>query len=86
MRASIWLMAVGLAVPSAVAVTACTPPPSQASCNPNYTPCVPNASDVDCASGTGNGPVYIDYPVRVVGVDVYDLDQGGEPGIGCENG
>jgi hypothetical protein len=85
MRASALIAAVGLAVPSAVAVTACGPPP-QASCHPNYSPCVPIASDVDCASGTGDGPVYIDYRVQVVGADPYDLDRGGEPGVGCEHG
>ncbi len=52
-------------------------------CDPNYTPCVPIASDVDCAGGSGNGPAYVQGPVRVVGVDIYDLDRDGN-GIGCE--
>lgn len=52
-------------------------------CNPNYTPCVPNASDVDCAGGSGNGPAYVQGPVRVVGTDVYGLDSDHD-GIGCE--
>jgi len=52
-------------------------------CNPNYTPCVPNASDVDCAGGTGDGPAYVQGPVRVIGTDVYRLDSDGD-GIGCE--
>jgi resuscitation-promoting factor RpfB len=86
MRAPILFIAVGLAVPGAVAITACKPPTPPASCNPNYTPCVPNASDVDCASGNGDGPAYIDFPVQVIGVDVYGLDRGGIPGVGCENG
>ncbi|HEX6498054.1 MAG TPA: G5 domain-containing protein [Micromonosporaceae bacterium] len=54
-------------------------------CDPNYTgACVPIASDVDCAGGGGNGPAYVQGPVRVVGTDIYDLDRDGD-GIGCEN-
>lgn len=52
-------------------------------CNPNYSGCVPIASDVDCAGGSGNGPAYVRGPVRVLGVDVYDLDRD-KDGIGCE--
>jgi hypothetical protein len=52
-------------------------------CDPNYTPCVPIDSDVDCAGGKGNGPSYVRGPVRVVGVDVYGLDADGD-GIGCD--
>jgi hypothetical protein len=63
------------------------PPPQFVSappdCNPNYTPCVPNASDVDCAGGSGNGPAYVAGPVQVIGSDVYGLDRDGD-GIGCE--
>ncbi|MFV0524003.1 MAG: hypothetical protein ACK5RL_05840 [Acidimicrobiales bacterium] len=51
-------------------------------CSPNYEPCVPADSDVDCAGGSGNGPSYVTGPVRVVGTDVYDLDRDGD-GIGC---
>lgn len=58
-------------------------PPPPSNCNPNYTPCVPNASDVDCAGGSGNGPAYVQGPVRVIGSDVYGLDSDGD-GIGCE--
>jgi|SRR5215218_6621917 len=57
-------------------------PPSR--CDPNYTPCVPIASDVDCAGGGGNGPAYVAGPVRVVGSDPYGLDRDGD-GVGCEN-
>lgn len=56
---------------------------SQESCDPNYDPCVPIASDVDCAGGSGNGPAYVQGPVRVIGSDVYGLDRDGD-GIGCE--
>jgi hypothetical protein len=53
-------------------------------CDPNYTgACVPIASDVDCAGGSGNGPAYVSGPVRVVGNDVYGLDSDGD-GVGCE--
>ncbi|MGH8986181.1 MAG: peptidoglycan-binding protein [Acidimicrobiia bacterium] len=51
-------------------------------CNPNYSGCVPNDSDVDCAGGSGNGPSYTGR-VRVIGRDVYDLDRDGD-GIACE--
>lgn len=45
--------------------------------------CVPIASDVDCAGGSGNGPAYVRGPLRVVGPDVYDLDRDGD-GIACD--
>jgi hypothetical protein len=58
----------------------------QSDCDPNYTgDCVPIASDVDCASGTGNGPAYVRGPVQVVGGDIYDLDGTDNDGIGCES-
>jgi resuscitation-promoting factor RpfB len=54
-------------------------------CDPNYSgACVPIASDVDCAGGSGNGPAYVDGPVRVIGTDVYDLDRDGD-GIACDD-
>ena len=53
-------------------------------CDPNYSgACVPIASDVDCASGDGNGPEYVDGPVTVDGDDIYELDRDGN-GTGCE--
>jgi len=58
-------------------------PPAER-CDPNYEPCVPIDSDVDCAGGRGNGPSYVAGPVRVVGSDPYDLDRDGD-GMGCEN-
>jgi hypothetical protein len=51
-------------------------------CHPSYDPCVPFASDVDCAGGSGNGPAYTGQ-VRVIGPDDYGLDNDGD-GIGCE--
>ncbi|TDC63007.1 hypothetical protein E1200_23785 [Actinomadura sp. GC306] len=53
------------------------------SCDPNYSGCVPIASDVDCAGGSGNGPAYVQGPVRVIGSDIYDLDRDGD-GIACD--
>jgi len=64
---------------------ASVPPRTSASiqCDPNYSGCVPVASDVDCAGGRGNGPEYVKGPVRVIGKDIYKLD-GNHNGIGCE--
>jgi hypothetical protein len=54
-------------------------------CDPNYSgACVPIASDVDCAGGSGDGPAYVQGPVRVIGRDIYDLDRDGD-GIGCDS-
>jgi resuscitation-promoting factor RpfB len=62
--------------------TQASPPKSQ--CDPNYSgACVPIASDVDCAGGSGNGPAYVDGPVTVIGDDVYDLDRDGD-GTACD--
>lgn len=53
-------------------------------CHPNYSGgCVPIASDVDCAGGSGNGPAFVRGPVLVIGRDVYRLDRD-KDGIGCE--
>jgi hypothetical protein len=54
-------------------------------CTPGYSPCIPPASDVDCAGGSGNGPEYTRPGVsyRVTGSDLYGLDADGD-GIGCE--
>jgi hypothetical protein len=60
------------------------PPDPEPECDPNYEgACVPIDSDVDCAGGSGNGPSYVEGPVRVVGSDIYDLDRDRD-GIGCE--
>jgi hypothetical protein len=53
-------------------------------CDPNYSGCVPIASDVDCAGGSGNGPAYVSGPVRVVGSDIYQLDRDGD-GTACDD-
>lgn len=67
---------------------AAPPPPAEkaapvSKCDPNYSGCVPVASDVDCAGGSGNGPAYVQGPVRVIGSDVYGLDND-KDGVGCE--
>ena len=66
------------------------PPPPQPStspsnCHPSYTgACLdPNASDYDCAGGSGDGPKYTGY-VNVVGYDEYGLDSDND-GAGCES-
>ncbi|MBX4209269.1 excalibur domain-containing protein, partial [Candidatus Parcubacteria bacterium] len=43
-------------------------------CHPSYSGCLnPDASDYDCAGGSGNGPYYTGK-VRVIGPDVFGLD------------
>jgi Staphylococcal nuclease homologue len=54
------------------------------SCHPSYTPCVPIDEDVDCAGGSGDGPSYVQGPIRIIGPDVYRLDGNDKDGIGCE--
>jgi hypothetical protein len=60
------------------------PPPPSSNCHSSYTGAclVPNASDYDCAGGSGDGPKYTGT-VTVVGPDVYGLDGDGD-GVGCE--
>lgn len=73
---------VGTRVPEPV--VAAEPVPESNGCDSNYADvCVPFASDVDCAGGSGNGPAYVDGPLRIVGSDVYDLDRDGD-GIACD--
>lgn len=52
-------------------------------CDSNYSgACVPVASDVDCAGGSGDGPAYLSGTAKVVGRDVYQLDRD-KDGIAC---
>ncbi|MEW1588841.1 G5 domain-containing protein [Micromonospora vinacea] len=60
-----------------------TKKPKSSTCDPNYSGCVPIASDVDCAGGSGNGPAYVSGPIRVIGDDIYDLDRDGD-GVACD--
>lgn len=52
-------------------------------CHASYSGCLnPNASDYDCAGGSGNGPYYTGR-VQVYGSDPFGLDRDGD-GWGCE--
>lgn len=42
--------------------------------------------DYDCAGGSGNGPNYVEGPLRVLPPDPFDLDGYDNDGIGCESG
>ena len=53
------------------------------SCTPGYSPCIPPGRDADCAGGGGDGPRYVQGPVKVTGSDPYQLDSDGN-GVGCE--
>jgi hypothetical protein len=55
-------------------------PGTNSSCD--YDPCLPPASDYDCAGGSGDGPEYTGR-VTVTGSDPYGLDADGD-GVGCE--
>ena len=64
-----------------------SPPPTtpSRSCHPSYKgACLdPTASDYDCAGGSGNGPKYVQGPVKVRPPDPFDLDADND-GLGCE--
>jgi hypothetical protein len=71
--------------PKPAPTPAATKPAGTGKCDPNYSrACVPIASDVDCAGGSGNGPAYVQGPVQVVGTDIYKLDADHD-GVGCED-
>ncbi|TKK81655.1 G5 domain-containing protein [Kribbella jiaozuonensis] len=59
------------------------PEEESSGCDPNYSGCVPIASDVDCSGGSGNGPEYVAGPIEVIGSDIYRLDADHD-GIACE--
>lgn len=84
LSAALGLAAMGMAV-CPVAYAGPVAQQQGSNCDPNYSgACVPIASDVDCAGGSGNGPAYVQGPVTVIGKDIYRLDSNGD-GIGCEN-
>jgi hypothetical protein len=75
--------------PTAPPPTAAPAPPPPAvvpapACHASYSGCVPIASDVDCAGGSGDGPAYVSGPVQILGGDPYRLDNDGD-GVGCES-
>jgi PASTA domain len=70
--------------------TTAPPPPTTTparNCDPSYPDvCLdPNALDYDCAGGSGDGPSYVNGPIRVRPPDPFDLDREGD-GWGCERG
>lgn len=59
------------------------PPEPTNDCS-GYSPCLPPGPDVDCASGSGNGPRYTGRVTVDHGFgDPFDLDRDGD-GVGCE--
>ncbi|MDC0739235.1 excalibur calcium-binding domain-containing protein [Cognatishimia sp. SS12] len=70
---------------STLSLMAAAPSVAAQSCHTSYQgACLPpNGPDVDCASGSGNGPLYVQGPIRVVGPDPYGLDRDGD-GVACE--
>ena len=56
-------------------------------CDPSYpdTCLDPDAVDYDCQSGDGNGPRYVNGPIKVRGYDTFGLDADGD-GWGCDWG
>jgi hypothetical protein len=52
------------------------PSPPAPNCDPSYPDvCLdPAVEDYDCAGGTGNGPEYVEGPIRVRPPDPFDLD------------
>ena len=60
--------------------------PAGSDCHASYAgECLPvNASDVDCAGGDGNGPIYAQTKnIQIVGPDEYGLDADSD-GLGCD--
>jgi hypothetical protein len=81
-RATLALAVLALSIGSAACGSSASG--SSGGCDSYYTgACLdPNASDNDCAGGSGNGPKYTGT-VTVVGNDHFGLDRDGD-GIGCE--
>lgn len=76
--------AIGSKAPAPVAAPVPLVQQGGGDCDSNYSgACVPISTDVDCAGGSGNGPAYVQGPVRIVGADIYDLDRDGD-GIACD--
>lgn len=67
--------------PPPTTTTTAAPAPA---CHPSYSGCLPIGTDVDCAGGEGDGPVFVEGPVYVTGYDEYDLDRDGN-GVGCQS-
>lgn len=83
-RVAAWVIAAALLGAAGLAAPASAQEEVPPECHASYIPCVPIDEDVDCASGEGNGPAFIDYPVQVIGEDEYGLDDDAD-GTGCDN-
>jgi resuscitation-promoting factor RpfB len=75
----------GATVTITIATKPPAPPPStqEDNCTSGYSPCLPPASDYDCAGGSGDGPAYANGPIYVTGSDPYELDSDSD-GVACE--
>jgi hypothetical protein len=86
-RSSAITLVIAKALPPQPPSTQPPPPPTtpSRSCHPSYEgACLdPTASDYDCAGGSGNGPKYVQGPVKVRPPDPFDLDADND-GLGCE--
>jgi hypothetical protein len=86
-RSSAITLVIAKALPPQPPSTQHQPPPTtpSRSCHPSYEgACLdPTASDYDCAGGSGNGPKYVQGPVKVRPPDPFDLDADND-GLGCE--
>jgi hypothetical protein len=86
-RSSAITLVIAKALPPPPPTTQPPPPPTtpSRSCHPSYEgACLdPTASDYDCAGGSGNGPRYVQGPVKVRPPDPFDLDADND-GLGCE--
>jgi hypothetical protein len=86
-RSSAITLVIAKALPPPPPSTQPPPPPTtpSRSCHPSYEgACLdPTASDYDCAGGSGNGPRYVQGPVKVRPPDPFDLDADND-GLGCE--
>ncbi len=72
------------ATPTTRRATPTTAAPAR-NCDPAYPDaCLHDGiGDYDCAGGSGNGPNYVEGPIRVLPPDPFDLDRNGD-GVGCE--
>ncbi|WP_261570927.1 hypothetical protein [Frankia gtarii] len=72
--------------PAAPAPVRTTAPAVSGRCDPSYPDvCLRTGiGDYDCAGGSGNGPNYVQGPVRVLRPDPFGLDADGD-GTGCQS-
>lgn len=53
-------------------------------CHPSYSDCLPIVEDIDCKGRGEDGPVFVTGPLKVIGEDVYALDDDGD-GWACSD-